>query len=326
MKRRAIAALLAAPLMTSMTVSLTLLSSSPAVADGYPSEPITLICPYSAGGGGDTASRMIAKVASDIMGVPVNVENKTGGGATIGINAVAKAKADGYTIGFVSTSPITIRPHMTNPPYDPMKDLSYIGQFVASNQPLVVKSDSPHQSLADLIAYGKANPGKLRWSTSVQRGGPHLAVAAMFNAEEVDATYVPFKGGSKVLAALLGDTIDAAMIAEGSKATLDGQTRILAEGTPNKNPVTPDAPVLTDAGYPIAPAIFFGLAGPAGLPDDVISKWDEVLEQVVASDEFKALAEQRKWTLDFAPSAAFTEIVQADFESAKKAVEAVGME
>lgn len=299
--------------------------SGPAIAADYPSKTITMICPYSAGGGGDTATRMIAKLAGDMMGVKINVENKTGGGATIGINAVAKAKPDGYTLGFVSTSPITIRPHMTKPPYDPIKDLTYVGQFVASNQPLIVKADSPFKTLDDVIAYARDNPGKLKWSTSVQRGGPHLAVEAMFNQEQVKATYVPFKGGSKTLAALLGDTIDVAMIAEGTKATLDKQTRILAEGTPNKNPVAPDAPVLTDAGYPIAPAIFFGLAGPAGLPDEVVAKWDEVLAKVVETDEFKALAEQRKWSLDFLPSAKFTAVVHKDFESARGAVAAVGM-
>ncbi len=300
-------------------------TATSASAAGYPDKPITMICPYSAGGGGDTATRMIAKLAGDMMGVKINVENKTGGGATIGINAVAKSKPDGYTLGFVSTSPITIRPHMTKPPYDPIKDLSYVGQFVASNQPLVVKAGSQFKSLDDLIAYGKSNPGKLRWSTSVQRGGPHLAVAAMFKAEGIDATYIPFKGGSKVLAALLGDTIDVAMIAEGNKATLDGQTMILAEGTPNKNPVKADAPILTDKGYPIAPAIFFGLAGPAGLPADVLAKWDDVLAKVAASDEFKALADKRKWTVDFAGRSAFTKIVQSDYAAAKKAVAAVGM-
>jgi len=308
-----------------VALAAAILAPSSTLAAGYPTKTITLICPYSAGGGGDTASRMIAKLAGDMMGVQVNVENKTGGGATIGIGAVAKAKPDGYTVGFVSTSPITIRPHMMKAPYDPVTDFTYLGQFVASNQPLVVKADSKWKTLDDLIGYARANPGKLRWSTSVQRGGPHLAVAAMFNTEGVTATYVPFKGGSKVLQALLGDTIDAAMISEGTKATLDGQTRILAEGTPNKNPVAMQAPVLTDRGYPIAPAIFFGLAGPAGLPGEVTDRWDQVLAKVVESDEFKALAAQRKWSLTFAGHDAFTGIVQRDYAAAKKAVADVGM-
>ena len=180
-------------------------------------------------------------------------------------------------------------------------------------------------TLADVIAYARENPGKLRWSTSVQRGGPHVAVEAMFKQEGVTATYVPFKGGSKGLAALLGETIDVAMISEGNKATLDGQTRILAEGTPNRNSVAPDAPTLTEAGYPIAPAIFFGFAGPANLPDEVLAKWDEVLPKVLESPEFKQLAEQRKWTLNHAGSAEFTKTVAADYAAAKKAIEDIGM-
>lgn len=299
--------------------------SSGAFAAGYPDKPITLICPYSAGGGGDTATRMIAKLAGDMMGVQINVENKTGGGATIGIAAVANAAPDGYTLGFISTSPITIRPHMMDAPYNPIEDLTYVGQFVASSQPLIVRADSSYKTLDDLIAFARENPGKLRWSTSVQRGGPHVAVEAMFKAEGVDATFVPFKGGSKALAALLGGTIEMAMISEGNKATLDGQTRILAEGTPNKNPVAPDAPILTDKGYPIAPAIFFGLAAPKGLPDEVLAKWDEVLPKVIASPEFQQLAEARKWTVAHADHAAFTKIVESDYAAAKKAIADIGM-
>jgi tripartite-type tricarboxylate transporter receptor subunit TctC len=304
-----------------LTVSL----SGVATAETYPSKTITLICPYSAGGGGDTATRIVAKLAGDIMGVQINVENKTGGGATIGIGATAKAKPDGYTLGFISTSPITIRPHMMNAPYHPLKDLSYIGQIVSSNQPLIVRANSKFKKLTDVIAFARANPGKLRWSTSVQRGGPHVAVEAMFKKEGVKATFIPFKGGSKVLAALLGETIDLAMISEGNKATLDGQTRILAEGTPTKNPVNPKAPTLTEAGYPIAPAIFFGFAGPAKLPPAVLAKWDEVLPKVLASPEFRKLAEQRKWALKHAGSAEFSRIVATDYAAAKKAIAEIGM-
>ncbi len=304
-----------------ITVSLT----GVAVADTYPSKTITMICPYSAGGGGDTATRIVAKLAGDIMGVQINVENKTGGGATIGIGATAKAKPDGYTLGFISTSPITIRPHMMNAPYHPLKDLSYVGQIVSSNQPLIVRADSEWKTLKDVIEFARANPGKLRWSTSVQRGGPHVAVEAMFKKEGVKATFVPFKGGSKVLAALLGETIDLAMISEGNKATLDGQTRILAEGTPSKNPVNPKAPTLTEAGYPIAPAIFFGFAGPANLPADVLKKWDEVLPKVLASPEFRKLADQRKWAVKHAGSAEFTKTVASDYAAAKQAIADIGM-
>ena len=107
---------------TAIAFAIAVILPGMSFAAGYPNKTITFICPYSAGGGGDTASRMIAKIAGDIMGVKINVENKTGGGATIGIGAVSKAKPDGYTVGFVSTSPITIRPHMMKAPYHPLKE------------------------------------------------------------------------------------------------------------------------------------------------------------------------------------------------------------
>ena len=114
------------------------------------------------------------------------------------------------------------------------------------------------------------------------------------------------------------------MTAEGNKATLTVKHGS-HEGTPNKNPVAPDAPILTEKGYPIAPAIFFGLAAPKGLPAEVLAKWDEVLPKVLASAEFKQLAEARKWAIDHAGHAAFTKIVESDYAAAKKAIAEIGM-
>ncbi len=287
-----------------------------AAADSYPSKPIKLIVPYSAGGGGDTTSRFIADMASDIMGVNFVVENKTGGGATIGIGAVAKSKPDGYTIGFISTSPITIRTHMMKAPYDPLTDLTYIGQFVSSPVPVVVRADSDWQTLDDLMAFAKANPGGLRWSAAVQRGGPHVAVQAAFAQEGAKTTFIPSKGGAKALAALLGKTIDMAAITDFAAPLADGKVRLLAETTPNRNPAAPDVPTLTEAGYPLAPAIFFGLAGPAGLPRDVTDKWDTVLAEIVASAKFQDLLRKLKATPKFANSADFTKTVHADYKTA----------
>lgn len=287
-----------------------------AIADAYPSKPIKLIVPYSAGGGGDTTSRFIADMASDIMGVNFVVENKTGGGATIGIGAVAKSAPDGYTVGFISTSPITIRTHMMQAPYDPLTDLTYIGQFVSSPMPIIVRSDSDWQTLDDMMAFARANPGGLRWSTAVQRGGPHVAVQAAFAQEGAKATFIPSKGGAKALAALLGKTIDMAAITDFAAPLADGKVRLLAETTPNRNPAAPDAPTLTEAGYPLAPTIFFGLAGPAGLPQEVTDKWDAVLAEIVASAKFQDLAQKLKATPKFANSADFTRTVHADYKTA----------
>lgn len=300
--------------------------SQAAAADGYPERSIKLVVPYSAGGGGDTTSRFIADLASDILGVKVIVENKTGGGGTIGIGSVANSKADGYTIGFISTSPITIRPHFLEMPYEPMKDLTFLGQFVSSPMPVIVRDDSPWQSLGEMMTFAKANPSKMRWSTAGQKGGPHMAMLAALKQEDAKSTYIPSKGGAKALANLLGGTIDMAVISDFAAPLAAGQVRIIAESTPTRSSFAPDAPTLAEAGYPLSPAIFFGLAGPAGLSDEVIAKWDATLAEIMKSPDFIGLLEKLKATPKYANSTDFTKSVRADFEAAGKVLSGVTFE
>lgn len=310
-------------LMFSLVLAI-LPGTNPAFA-AYPSKPITWIVPYSPGGGGDTTSRFIADMASDIMGVKIIVQNKTGGGATIGIGYVSKSRPDGYTVGFVSTSPITIRPHLLKMPYHPLRNLTYLGQFVSTPLPIIVRSESPWKTLQQMIDFAKNNPGKLRWSTAVQKGGPHVAVNAMFKKAGARGTFIPSKGGAKALAALLGKTIDMAAVSDFAAPFAAGEVRILAETTPNRNPVAPNAPTLIEAGYPFAPTIFFGLAGPAGLSKEVIRKWDMVLEKVINSSRFRELARRLKATPKWASSADFTDTVWEDYEKAGKVLATLDM-
>jgi tripartite-type tricarboxylate transporter receptor subunit TctC len=293
-----------------------LLTSHIALAEGYPEKSIKLVVPYSAGGGGDTTSRFIADLAGDILGVKVIVENKTGGGGTIGIGSVAKAKPDGYTIGFISTSPITIRPHFMKMPYKPLTDLTYLGQFVSSPMPVVVRSDSPWKSLKEMMDFAKANPGKLRWSTAGQRGGPHMSVLAALKQEGASATYIPSKGGAKALAALLGGIIDMAAISDFAAPLAAGSVRIIAETTPTRSSFAPDAPTLAEEGYPLSPAIFFGLAAPAGVSAEVIDKWDDTLGKIMKTPKFLDLLAKLKATPKYANSADFTATVKADYMAA----------
>ena len=306
-----------------MIISITLLLISNSFADKYPSKPIKLIVPYGAGGGGDTTSRFIADLATDILGVKVLVENKTGGGGTIGIGAVAKSKPDGYTIGFISTSPITIRPHFMKMPYKPMDDLTYLGQFVSSPMPVILRSGSKWKSFEEMMSFAKSNPGKLRWSTAGQKGGPHMAMLAAFKKEGASTTYVPFKGGAKALAALLGKTIDMAVISDFAAPLAAGTIKIIAESTPDRNPSAPNVKTLAELGYPLSPAIFFGLAGPNGLSQDVINKWDDALGKIMKSSKFTGLLKKLKATPKYANSADFTKSVRADYTAAGKVLAGV---
>ena len=301
------------------------LTAGAAVAQDYPSEPITLIVPYSPGGNGDITSRFVADQASDILGVKFIVENRAGGGAFIGINSCANADPDGYTICFISTSPITVRPHVIDAPYDPMKDLTYVGQFLLSKQPIIARNDGKFTNLEDVIAYAKEKPGQLRWSAAVPRGGPHLATEAMFRAEGAVTTFLPSKGGAVELANLLSGTIDLAVISDYGPALDNGEIVILGETSPGRNPQAPDAPTLSELGYPLELASFFGIAAPAGLPDEVIAVWDDTLKQITESEEFTTLMERIKTKGAYLSSADFTAQVRADYEAMGKATQKFGL-
>ena len=310
---------------TMQSLAALALMATTAGAQDYPTEPINLIVPYAPGGNGDITSRFIADKASDILGVNFVVENRAGGGAFIGINSCANAEPDGYTICFISTSPITVRPHVIEAPYDPMTDLTYLGQYMLSKQPVIARNDGKFTSIDDVVAFAKENPGQLRWSAAVPRGGPHLATEAMFRAEGAETTFLPSQGGAVELANLLSGTIDIAVISDYGPALDNEEVVILAETSPGRNRQAPDAPTLGELGYPLELASFFALAAPAGLPDEVVATWDDTLKQITDSDEFKTLMERIKAEGAYLNSADFTARVQADFKAMGEATEKYGL-
>jgi tripartite-type tricarboxylate transporter receptor subunit TctC len=171
--------------------SIALVACDAEVDGDYPSRPITIIVPYAPGGGGDTFTRAIALQARDILGTKILVENRMGGGATIGVGSVARSPADGYTLGFVSSSPVVVVPNFFDVPYDPVTDLTYLARFVVSPYPVLVRGDSSFNSFTELLDYARENPGKLRWSTAGINGAPHIATEAALQEEGVESAFVP---------------------------------------------------------------------------------------------------------------------------------------
>ena len=231
--------------------------------DSYPSKAITIIVPFAPGGGGDVYTRAIARQAQDILGTKIFVENRSGGSGTIGVGSVARARPDGYTLGFISNSPVIMAPNFLNVPYDPERDLTYLARFLVTPSPVMVKADSPFKSFADLLEFARSNPGKLRWSTPGINGASHIATQAVFEREGIQATFVPMQGSSEVLAGLLGGTTDMGVIADYAGPLAAGDIRLLAEMGAEPIPEAPDLPTFKGMGYPLSPTIFFGLAGPS---------------------------------------------------------------
>jgi tripartite-type tricarboxylate transporter receptor subunit TctC len=305
--------------------SMALVACDAEVDGVYPSRPITIIVPYAPGGGGDTFTRAIAVQARDILGTKILVENRMGGGATIGVGSVARSPADGYTLGFVSSSPVVVVPNFFDVPYDPVTDLTYLARFVVSPYPVLVRGDSSFNSFTELLDYARENPGKLRWSTAGINGAPHIATKAALQTEGVESAFVPMQGSTEVLAGLLGSTIDMGVMSDYAGPLAAGDVRILAEIGPEPIEGYPDIPTYKELGYPLAPTIFFGLAGPAGLPDDVIRAWESALKTISESDSFKEVTQRLNGNVTYLDHAAFQALVLSDIESTRRALDSLGM-
>ncbi len=293
-------------------------------SDEYPSKAITIIVPYAPGGGGDTFTRAIAAQASDLLGVKIFVENRTGGGGTVGVGSVTRAPADGYTLAFVSSSPVVMAPNFLDVPYDPVEDFTYLSRFVVTPHPVLVLAKSPFNSFSDILEFGKANPGRLRWSTAGINGAPHVSTRAAFQQEGIDAAFVPMQGSSEVLAGLLGGSLDMGVISDYAGVLASGDIRVLAEIGPEPIPELPLVPTYEQLGYPLAPTIFFGLAGPAGLPDDVIAKWDAAMRTITASESFSGIAQRLSGNVAYLDHEDFQRHVLADIAATREALHLPG--
>lgn len=277
--------------------------------DRFPSRQVTIVVGFAAGGGGDISARWMADFLRERWKVPVIVENRPGAGATIAAAQLARAKPDGYTVALATTSPYTVAPYFQTVQYDPAKDFTYLFQFLVSAQPVFVKSDSPHKTMQDLIGWMKANPGKLFWSTAATNGGPHIATEAAFKHLGVSGTYVPYKGGADAIAGLLGDQIQMLVAAEFPPYAAAGQVRLLAETGPEKIADYPAVPTFKELGYPLSVPIFYGIAGPTGIPADVVAAWEAAAQDMVKSPAFKDLMGKLKSTASYQGSKEFSSTI-----------------
>ena len=291
----------------------------------YPRRPVTIVVPYAAGGGGDTLTRAIAMQAQERLGRRVLVENRPGGGGTIGVGAVARAPADGYTLAFVSSSPVVSVPNFVNVPYDAERDFVYIARFMISAYPVVVRADSQWHSFDELLAFARANPGRLRWSTAGINGSPHIAVEAALRQEGVRAAFVPMQGSAEVLAGLLGNTLDVGVISDYAPLLAAGRLRLLAEIGSEVFAGLEQIPTFERLGYPLAPTIFFGIAGPAGMPPQLVALWSDIVGEVTRSEDFRRLIARLNGDASFLGHDRFHDFVLEDIVTTRRALNSLGL-
>jgi len=271
-------------------VALTLAAAAPQAAT-FPDRPVTLVVPYAPGGSTDNLARSLAQHMGQAMGQPVVVENKPGGNTMIGASHVARAPADGYTLFMGSIASMVLNPMLYRQlSYDPDAQLRTVAILAEVPLVLVVNPSLPVNSVAELVAYDKANPGKLNFA-SVGKGNPiHLAAEMLKTRAQMTAQHVPYNGSAPALTGLMGNDVQFMMDVVSTSLPLiqGGKLKALAVASAERLPALPDVPTLAESGYPgYQAATWFGLVVPAGTPPDVSARLRDAAHEALANRAFQ---------------------------------------
>lgn len=256
------------------------LSSGVASAQDYPSETITVVVPFTAGGFNDTIGRTVAEMLSAEFDQQAVVENRTGAGGNIGTEYVAMAEPDGHTLMIGSTPMVFGTFRNEKPPFDPVEDFAPIAMTVETVNVFVVHSDLPVDTLQELVDYVKANPGALNYGSSSLIGTSHLGMELFKARAGIDIQHIPYAGSSALLPDLLANRVSATV--DNLQFLLPhieaGTLKALAVTNEKRSALVPDVPTIAEAGFPGAEiSSWLGVFAPAGTPDDVVQRLNEVI-------------------------------------------------
>jgi tripartite-type tricarboxylate transporter receptor subunit TctC len=306
-------------------VLLSALCAGLASAGEYPTRPIRLIVPFAPGGGTDLLARLIAPRLSDVLGQQVVVDNRGGAGSVLGTEMLAKAPADGYTLGFMDGA-FAINPAiMATLPYHPQKDFTPLSIVATSPTVLIVRPGLPAKTLPELIALAKAQPGKLTFGSAGTNSSGHLT-GEMFNAAAVvKITHVPFKGAGAALVDLLGGHIDVTYVTPSSITShvQTGAVRPLAITGAQRAPTLPNVPTFESAGLgSVNPGNFRFLVAPARLPQRVQAHLVSTMERLAQMPDLAARLAENGYDPAFIGPPRAAEYLAAEFAKWRKVTQA----
>jgi tripartite-type tricarboxylate transporter receptor subunit TctC len=258
------------------TLALGLAAAAGAHAQAWPAKPVTLLVPFPPGGSTDMIARTVGAKLQEKLGNTFIVQNQAGAGGTVGATAAKRAAPDGYTIFVSSLGPFVIGPHLVkNVAYDPLKDFDYITVAVQAPNVLAVPANSPHKSLADVLAYHKANPGKMSFASAGNGTSDHLTAELFWQQTGTTGLHIPYKGGAPAMSDLLGGQVDATFmnINTGLSNIKSGKLRALAITSAKRSPLLPDVPTMEESGIKgVTVYSWQAFAAPKGLPADIKAK------------------------------------------------------
>ena len=313
--------------MKKMIVALTLglAAASGAVAQVWPAKPVTLVVPFPPGGSTDFIARTMLPSLGKTFGQSFVVDNKGGAGGTIGAAAVKRAPADGYTFLVTSLGPLVIAPHLLKGlQYDALADFDPITVAVQAPNVLVVPASSPHKSLADVVAYQKANPGKMSFASSGNGSSDHLTAELFWLESGTTGLHVPYKGGGPAMTDLLGAQVDASFqnVNAVVQHVKSGKLRPLAVTGDKRSPALPEVPTMAEAGVRNVDVYSWqGVVGPKGLPADVRAKFHEAVVAALNDPQTKQQLTALGLEVVANTPAQFAAFQQQEFARWKKVIE-----
>ena len=295
-------------------------------ASDYPTKPVTLIIPYPAGGSTDVTGRVLAPVVKRHLGQTVVVENKGGGGGTVGPNLVISKPPDGYTIGIMASTTVTISWHMGKMNFNPIDDVKHIMRYTGYLYGFVVRADAPWKTFTDYVKYAKENPGKVTYGTTGMGSGPHLAMEMIAFATGMKLTHVPYKGGAECNSALLGGHVDSVSDSTSWAPLVDaGKFRLLTIYTASRSARYTDVPTLKELGIDIVFPSPLEIMGPKALPQPIVQKVHDAIKKSLDDPEYQAVLKKYDMQTTYLNSEDCEKAVRAESEKLKEIVQKLGM-
>jgi tripartite-type tricarboxylate transporter receptor subunit TctC len=317
------------PTLAALVLGCALLVPAALAQSDYPSKPITMIVPFPPGGVADITARPLADAMGRILKEPVVIENRSGAGGGVGMQYVARARPDGYTV-LLALSSISIIPEadkvLGRDPMFTLNQLVPIARFTADPTVLAVRADSPYKSVADLVNAAKQKPGAIPYGSSGNYGTMHVPMEMFDSAAGIKMLHVPFTGAGPAIVALLGGQVDA--LSTGPSSIMGhlrgGKVRVLATWGEARHPALPDVPTLKELGYDAQFSQWTGLFVPAGTPEPVVAKLREAARAAVADATFQQALAKVETPIQYLDQPQFQKFWDTDAQKLAEAVKRIG--
>jgi tripartite-type tricarboxylate transporter receptor subunit TctC len=314
------------------TVAVLMLAASCAFAapthgEPYPAKPIRVIVPYPPADTGDTIVRSIAQRLGERLGQQVVVDNRAGASGQIGLEMSARAAPDGYTLAVGQAGNVALAPHTYKSlPYDPLKDFAPVALVAMNYLALVVHPSVPYKSVAEMIAWAKSNPGRIKFASNGEGGFPHLSFELLRSQAGFTYVHVPYKGSAQIVTDLMGGQIDAAMASYTSLAPLarSGKLRLLAITNPSRMAAAPDVPTVAEALPGYSSRGWFGFLAPAKISRNIVVRLNEQINQVMKLPEVSERMNAAGLVIVTQPPEAFGELIRSEYAKYAKLTRDIG--